>query len=179
MTETHDTVKSRRRAEGRLNSFVQNNEAAAGKLPFVHITRAYAFDEMIGGDTLEPKHCNVFNEPLIYLFYGRPAYRAKDGNNARLEFEWPIVFLFDPEKISNLRRLFPFDTGAFTSKMYSDFFDKSSKLEHFQLEASLESARKFVGTFYIDHKEYYTGLTRKNVAIGTRQFEALARTRFG
>jgi hypothetical protein len=57
---------------------------------------------MLEGDTLEPYECDVFNERLIYMFYGRPAYRAKDGNNARLEFEWPIVFIFDPDKITGI-----------------------------------------------------------------------------
>jgi hypothetical protein len=156
-----------RRAEGRLNKFVQPNPPAAGKLPFVHMTRAYAFDEMLDENALQPTHCEVFDESLIYLFYGRPAYRAKDGRNARLEFEWPIVFVFDPDKIPQLKRVFPFDTGAFKLKLYEEFFDKRAKIEDFEIETSLEGIRKLVGTFYLDHKEYF-----KNVPLGRRQFEA-------
>ena len=96
----------------------------------------------------------------------------KEGNNARLEFEWPIVLIFDPEKIAQIKRVFPFDTGAFKQRMYEEFFDKSSKLEDFEIEANLDGVRKFVGAFYVDHEEYFTGLARKNVQIGIRQFEA-------
>jgi hypothetical protein len=67
----------KRKAAGRLAAFVSSQTPIAGLLPLVHITRAYAFDTILDGDTLEPKPCDIFNEKLIYLFYGRPAYRAK------------------------------------------------------------------------------------------------------
>ena len=161
-----------RRAQGRLTSFLAGQDPANGVLPLVHITRAYAFDEILDDGCLTPVDCDIFGEPLIYLFYGKPAYRAKHGSNARLEFEWPIVFVFHPDKIKNFRRVFPFDTGAFAFKVYSDFFDKNSKIDDFELEPELDSARKIVGAFYMNHKEYYDGSSRKNVEIGTRQFEA-------
>jgi hypothetical protein len=163
---------SKRRASGRLNQFIGSHAAATGILPLVHITRAYGFDTILDGDALEPSECDVFKEKLIYLFYGRPAYRAKDGNNARLEFEWPIVFVFDPEKVPDLRRIFPFDTGAFALRLYSEFFDKKSELMDFSLDPTLESAKKLVSAFYQDNEEYYRGETRKNVDIPLRQFEA-------
>ena len=108
---------------------------------------------------------------MTYLFYGRPAYRAKDGNNARMEFEWPIIFIFDPDKIARIHNVFPFDTGAYAKGLYSDFFDPKSKIMDFALDPSIESARKLVGTFYVSHEEYYCGYTRKNVEIPMRQFE--------
>src|SRR6266705_1300157 len=110
-----------RKAYGRLNRFIARQVPVDGLLPLVHITRAYAFDYIVDGDTLEPSACEVFKEKILYLFYGRPAYRAKEGNNARLEFEWPIVFVFNPEKISEIKRIFPFDTGAFAQQLYAEF----------------------------------------------------------
>jgi hypothetical protein len=165
-------VSKRRRAEGRLSAFLENHDPAAGLLPLVHITRAYAFDEMLVEGLLKPTDCEIFKEPLIYLFYGKPAYRAKNGNNARLEFEWPIVFVFHPDKVGTIKRVFPFDTGAFERRIYSEFFDSNSKIVDFELEPSLASAQKVVGAFYRNHKEYYDGASRKNVEIGIRQFEA-------
>ena len=166
------SAPKKRKAEGRLKRFVQNTQPIDGQLPFVHITRAYSFDEMLEGETLEPSLCDVFGEQLIYLFYGRPAYRAKDGNNARLQFEWPIIFIFDPQKIGSIKRAFPFDTGAFQRQLYSEFFDKKSQMGDFELDPSLDGIKRFIGTFYQDHKEYYSGSTRKNVPIEHRQFEA-------
>lgn len=160
-----------RRAEGRLNGFIKLQSAAAGVLPLTHVTRAYNFDDMVADDALEPRYCSLFKEPLLYLFYGRPAYRAKDGNNARMEFEWPIVFIFDPSKVGAIRRVFPFDTGAFDLQLYKEFFSRDSILSDFSLDPDIDSARKVVGTLYVDHKEYYEGGTRKNVEIPPRNFE--------
>lgn len=162
----------KRRAEGRFQSFIQSQEPVDGALPLTHITRAYTFDDMLDGDGIEPQYCEVLKEDLVYLFYGRPAYRARDGNNARLEFEWPIVLIFNPDKVEKIKCVFPFDTGAFVLNVYKDFFDKSSKLEDFSLPPSLESARRVVGTYYQDNREYYSGYSRKNVNIPHRQYEA-------
>jgi hypothetical protein len=165
-------IVSKRKATGRLNSFIQNHSPSPGYLPLVHVTRAYAFAEILSGEALQPRQCPVFNEKLTYLFYGRPAYRAKDGNNVRLQFEWPIVFLFDPHKISSIKRVFPFDTGAFELELYNQFFAKESQKEDFELEPSLSSATKLVSAFYLDQHEYYLGRTRKNVELPDFEFEA-------
>lgn len=166
------STPKQRNASGRLKKFIAQQVPVEGRLPFVHITRAYRFDDIINGDLLEPTRCEVFKQALVYLFYGRPAYRAKEGNNARLEFEWPIVFVFDPEKISSIERIFPFDSGAFSEKMYEEFFDPRSEIMDFVLDNSLETPAKVVATYYQDHNEYYRGETRKNVNIPLRQFEA-------
>jgi hypothetical protein len=163
--------KRKRSAEGRLDNFIRQQTPVVPPLPLVHTTRAYALDEIVGGNTLDPRECDVFKEQLTYLFYGRPAYRAKEGNNARLEFEWPIVFIFDPKKIPAIHRLFPFDTGAFALEFYRDFFSKESRIEDFQLDPSLDTATKLVGALYLNNEEYYLGETRKNVDIPHRQFE--------
>jgi hypothetical protein len=162
----------KRKASGRLGTFISSQTPIAGLLPLVHITRAYVFDIILDGDSLEPKPCDVFKEDLIYLFYGRPAYRAKDGNNARLQFEWPIIFVFDPTKVRDIKRIYPFDTGAFELRLYAEFFDKDSQLSDFEMNTSFESVQKMVGAFYIDNNEYYLGETRRNVEMGNRQFEA-------
>jgi hypothetical protein len=161
-----------RKAVGRLNKFVCQQPPADGILPFVHITRAYRFDQILDENQLRPSYCDFFKKKLTYLFYGRPAYRAKDGNNARLEFEWPIILVFDPHKLGALDRVYPFDTGAFELKVYQDFFDKDSQISDFELTPSLDVIRSFVGTFYLNHGEYYQGRSRRNVDIPPRQFEA-------
>jgi hypothetical protein len=71
-----------------------------------------------------------------------------------------------------IKRVFPFDTGAFSSNLYDEFFDPRSKLEDFELNPAIETIQKFVGTFYVDNQEYFSGFSRKNVQIGNRQFEA-------
>jgi hypothetical protein len=165
-------VAKKRRAKGRFRDFIGGQDTAEGILPLTHITRAFSFDDMLDGDGLEPEPCDVFGEELIYLFYGRPAYRARDGSNARLEYSWPVVFIFDPKEVQSVKRVFPFDTGAFKNGRYNGFFDERNVRNDFELHPTIESARQIVGTFYQDHTEYFTGLSRKNVDLPIRQFEA-------
>lgn len=160
-----------RKAAGRLNAYIKRQPMAKGTLPLIHTTRAYSFDVIIEGDSLATKKCSIFNERLVYLFYGRPSYRAKDGNNGRLEYDWPIVLIFDPKKISNIRRVYPFDSGAFELRLYEEFFSKESKLGDFALDPTIQAARRTVGSFYQNNEEYYEGQSKKNVSIGLRQFE--------
>ncbi len=64
-----------------------------------------------------------------------------------MEFEWPIIFIFDPDKITRICKIFPFDTGAYALGLYGEFFDAKSKIMDFALDPSIESARRIVGTF--------------------------------
>jgi hypothetical protein len=163
--------KVKRPAIGRFGEFIRGQIPATGKLPLIHISRGYDFDGIVRGDFLTPQLCEIFKEKLTYLFYGRPAYRAKDGNNARMEFEWPIIFILDPDRIPDIYRIFPFDTGAFTLGLYKEFFDSKTEIMDFVLDPSIDSAQRLVNTFYLDHEEYYCGYSRKNVELPLRQFE--------
>lgn len=56
--------------------------------------------------------------------------------------------------------------------LYKEFFDSRATLSDFQLDPSLVSAQRIVSAFYQNNDEYYAGGSRKNVNMGTRQFEA-------
>jgi hypothetical protein len=73
MSTASGSSPPRRKASKRLRDFIGNFTPAGELLPLMHITRAYSFDDILDGDTLEPQDCDVFGEKLIYLFYGRPA----------------------------------------------------------------------------------------------------------
>lgn len=160
-----------RRASGRFDGYIQQHDAKDELLPLVHTTTAYNFDQILEESTLGPSDCDVFMERLLYMFYGRPAYRVKESRNERLEFEWPVVLIFKPIAIQSIKRIFPFDSGAFDRGVYEEFFAKQSKIDDFAVTPNLDSARKVVSAFYSNNMEYITGGTRKNVEIGRRQFE--------
>lgn len=161
----------KRAADGRFKAFVQSQEPTEGTLPLTHITRAYDFEEILEEEALQPETCVEFKEKLIYLFYGRPAYRAKQGCNGRLQYEWPIVFVFRPERIETIKRVFPFDSGAFKRQLYAEFFPKNSKINDFEVPPSLESARKLVRIFFSSNHGYFYGEVKTNLDLH-RQYEA-------
>lgn len=125
-----------RKADGRFRAYIEKQEANPSLLPLVHTTSAYSFRDMYEDDTIDPKMCRHFNEELIYLFYGRPAYRTEKAEFTDLEFNWPIVFIFDPRMIEGIKRVLPFDTGAFCLNLYNRFFAKNAQMEDFELPGS-------------------------------------------
>lgn len=41
---------------------------------------------------------------------------------AGLNLSGLVIFIFDPKKVVDIKRVFPFDSGAFAMKLYTDFF---------------------------------------------------------
>ncbi|MFI0845250.1 hypothetical protein [Mesorhizobium sp. IMUNJ 23232] len=158
----------------RLNEFVAKQEAVSDTLPFIHLTNTYKFDKIAASDIIKTERCRYFKEELIYLFYGRPAYRIKKTLNGNLPFDWPVALIFDERIIAKkISRLYPFDTGGFFIKKYERFFDKASTIGDFSLEPTLETILRVVSAFYQSNYEYFTGASRKNVDIAIDQFEAI------
>lgn len=156
----------------RFRSFLEKSQTNGDLLPLVHTTSAYSFMDIAEGEFIKTKRCRHFDEELIYLFYGRPSYRTQNSINSSMGFNYPFVFIFKPEAISNIRAVYPFDTGAFFLKLYEKFFDKSSQSGDFELEPTMKSAEKVVSSFYSSNSNYMQGPSRKNVDIPITNFEA-------
>lgn len=140
-------------------------------LPLIHTTTAYRLREILPSDELTPMRCPVFNEDLVYLFYGRPAYKAPDGVNSSLDFNWPIVMIFPPEKVQFIERIFPFDTGAFEAGVYESFFHKDTPISKFELPNDIEYAAKAAELFYTNVRNYFFGVADKNTLVDPLDFE--------
>ncbi len=157
----------------RFSEYLSKSIPFNARLPFVHTTRAFRFDDIKLSDALIPTRCEVFQTNLLYLFYGRPAYKVKKQINPRLAFDWPVVFIIDPTRISNMiESVYPFDSGAFFHGFFSQYFDTDNRLDDFCLDEGVESIRKILGSFYRNDFEYLTAASRKNVDISLSDFEA-------
>lgn len=152
-------------------NFVNTEEGAGKVLPLVHIVSAYRFRSLIEYDKLIPQHCQNFGEKLIYLFYGRPAYKTENAEFFDLMFNWPIVFIFDHTKVQGIAAVYPFDTGAFFLGLYRRFFSKDSKVSDFTFPGSLEYAEKLSQAFYLSNYEYMHGKSTKNINASIFDFE--------
>jgi len=162
-----------RRQKKRFREFVRSLSSKGGELPLVHTSSAYSFDEIAHDNKLKPPgKCRHFGEDLVYMYYGRPAYRTQSSKTARLRFNYPFIFIFDPSKISQVKRIFPFDTGAFDDGLFSSFYDKSSKLNDFELGPDLENAKRLSNGIYGSHRNYIRGVVEKNLDVPLNGFEA-------
>lgn len=114
---------------------------------------ARAYVERNEIDTTET--CEVFNEKITYLFYGRPAYKyaVEDEASTNLAL-YPISFLLNLGKVEKLKRVFPFDTGAMFHKRYKSFIPKKNAILDFELEPTTNRINDVVLHFFGANDEY-------------------------
>lgn len=141
-------------------------------LPLVHSTSLYNFRSILVDNILSTSECRVFNEDIVYLFYGKPSYRvaSKDGPRTDLT-HCPICFILNYAAFGTARRIFPFDSGAFHNGLYSHHFPREYKLEEFCLGTSLDIPLKVVNMFFGSNRSYLLGETRPLTDKSALDFE--------
>ncbi len=145
-------------SSSQFKKFIDRNSSGSlpNELPLVHSTRCEFFDAVKDRGKLEPRLCNVFGEQLLYLFYGRPAYRSKSVDVHDVGY-CPICFVLDIDPADlNLRRTYPLDSGGVKGKRF-DAHIHEDELDELKLPATLISARQHVNALYGKNKHYFTG----------------------
>jgi hypothetical protein len=159
----------------RFARFVDSHPTMAEELPLVHSTRCEKFSEIANSRNLTTQLCSVFNEPLLYLFYGRPAYRSKSGTNPATSIAYcPVCFVFKPYTISKeVVRVFPFDSGASKGGLFEPHVS-STEADRFQLTSTLESARRATSLFFDTNQKFFIGEPKRDLLIPATELEALS-----
>jgi hypothetical protein len=146
-----------------LARFLERNSVTVGKpLPLVHSTKAYYLEKILSSQKIDTTQCDVFNESLAYFFVGRPAYKWETSGDAA-EWELPVCFVFHYD-ITNAKRIFPFDTGAYPSRFPP--YLTMMKMQEFDVSAVKEAPERLIGTFFSSPRNYYLMKPR-----ATRNFE--------
>lgn len=145
-------------------------------LPLLHTCDVYQFREIAKTSILPKTPCDVFvGEDLVYCFYGKPSFRLKaDGSYSSIA-HFPVVFIFNGEKLPAPKRVYPFDSGAFSqlpSVRQKYFHDKINR-DDFLLSNALESAKGVVEYFYGNNEQYcFMKPARRPDDIAVTNFEA-------
>ena len=155
----------------RVKNFIDQFDPTYPILPLTHITTMYGFRSIMTGMTLDPTECEVFKENLLYLFYGRPSYRASQIAASELNWNLPVGFILKPTAIRSIKRVFPFDSGAFAKGRYGRIFHQDSKIRSFELKPQLVSAAKYTSAFYSGNAHYYRGKSDAALELGNFDFE--------
>jgi len=135
-------------------------EPCAPTMPLTHCTKSEYFFDMIREGAISKRPCKVFGEELVYLFYGRPSYRPyAETANTSLDAFRPVALLFRPEAIAAIRRIHPFDTGAFANGLYGHFIPGHARMQNYEIRPDLEAASKSVSFFFGSNRNYYLGRT--------------------
>jgi hypothetical protein len=79
-----------------FSDYVQKQAMAAVELPLVHTAEYFHLPSIQATNTLQTSDCKFFKEPLLYFFYGRPAYRDSTQilpTRWRGHWpQWPLLF---------------------------------------------------------------------------------------
>ncbi|MDO9113942.1 MAG: hypothetical protein Q7U63_09115 [Polaromonas sp.] len=140
-------------AESSYWRWLQNTVPLNDRLKWCHRTDAFALRDIIKNGGVVPRMCDVFKEPLTYLFYGRPAYRAQESQQVRLSARAPVIIIFNNSIERSGARLFPFDSGAFESK-YSSWRHQDMQLSGFHMPCGQDAAERHVSEFFGSRSSY-------------------------
>jgi len=165
--------RAARAARRDFANLVRKGEASERPLPLTHMTDAYIFRSILETETLEPVPCNVFKEePLLYFFYGRPAYRAAvQAQSNGLDAYAPICIVLKPEAAPP-HRIFPFDSGAFHNHLLADFTHHHMMKEDFELDCVPDMPGRLVNLFWSNEQSYFNNRNHSNFVPEPMDFEA-------
>jgi hypothetical protein len=145
-----------------FNDFVGKFAGRPNELPLVHNTTCSRLREITGTGSLDPRPCPVFNEPLIYFFYGRPIFRPRgpgDSPDTRVVL-CPVCLIFKPRAIEPWSRVFPFDSGAASGGRFDPLIPAAHR-DRYLLQSTISTARRVVEAFFDTNNHYYLGDPRK------------------
>jgi hypothetical protein len=149
-----------------LNRFVDGVEPETPIMPLMHSTGGDGLLALLQSRVLKTSKCPVFNEPLLYFFYGRPAYRPYGNvlNTSNPSFR-PVCLLFRPEALTDVKRIVPLDTGAFKAGLYSRHVTSHMTVEHFVIGGKVTEAARFIHSFFGSNRTYYFGQLRTDLQL--------------
>ncbi|AJD50992.1 hypothetical protein TH3_04350 [Thalassospira xiamenensis M-5 = DSM 17429] len=94
------------------------------------------------------------NDKLNYFFVGRPSYKYIAQGVEGAHWEFPSCFIFEFESIGDIKRIFPFDSGAFSKGMYPDYI-KNIEIENFMAGNDRSYPSKIIGAFFESPLKYF------------------------
>jgi hypothetical protein len=149
-----------------FSEFLSSRDAALPKLPWVHSTAGRHIGSVIEAEALTTARCPVFDEDLVYFFYGRPAYRPGDGDLVReAAYSGAVCFVVRPEALTAQKRAYPFDTGAYPRYSAEGAPAAGLALDDFRLD-SPDLVPHVVGAFFGTNRRYYHGESLADVEAG-------------
>ena len=157
-----------------FSDYIQTQAIVSSELPMVHTTEYFRLPSIQASNLLQVSPCKVFGEPLLYLFYGRPAYRDTTQTVPTRDVGfYPICFVFRPGTLWKwAKRIYPFDTGASQRGLYEPDISRHDALGSYSVLPALESARKIVGCFFETEEQYLSNKPRLGLSFSAAEAEA-------
>ena len=177
-----DPITTRSLRVVRLREFLRTADGTCLQLPaLIHTTSASNLYSVLEKRRLRATRCSVFQEDLCYLFVGRPAYKWSTTGEASY-WQLPFVLVVDGLGEAPVKRIHPFDTGAFASRRLPDYITLF-EMAAYDIGKDPRLAGSLMDVFFGGVENYINARVRSEAEIrtayglGTRhqEIEALAR----
>lgn len=137
-----------------LRDFLTKSNLAVPKSPpWVHSAPSAKLISILEQEKLLAIKCNVFkSEKLCYLFVGRAAYKGKDSLNPEA-WQLPSVFVMRFNNPPPLKRIHPFDTGAFQRGRMPDYLTMF-ELDDFNVGSDHDQIGRLISLYFDAPRRY-------------------------
>jgi hypothetical protein len=105
------------------------------------------------------------------LFYGRPAYKSGILKSNGLNSLLPVSFIIKSDAINLIKRIAPFDTGAFNGDLFRRHLHPKMKVNQFFLTPEKKAIAKTIGYFFQDNSQYFSGKPKPDIELDKMDFE--------
>jgi hypothetical protein len=137
-----------------FGDFIKSTNDMDGGIGLTHVTDCLNLHGIVQSGELQAQHCDVFKRSLLYLFYGKPAYRPRWNRECTTNLGYArVCFILRDEVTTKANRLLPFDSGAFFSR-YRDAFHDDLEIDAFDVDPTVHP-RKIIAAFYNNFTDYF------------------------
>lgn len=128
-----------------------SQEVSLQALPLCHTTTEGFVVNIIHAKNLaSKKQCNVWNEYLVYFFYGKASYLTQNEIENYTDNP-PITLLFEVDENLSMRRALPFDSGGFNRYKIRPGYTKENFAHH---HPNVSTLKGLVKLLYQDNMRY-------------------------
>lgn len=138
-----------------LKDFLEtSNLAIADDPPWVHSACSGNIWDFVNSGKILALPCSVFRpEKLCYFFVGRPAYKRDDILNPG-DWELPMAFVMKFPTPPKIKRIFPFDSGAFSDRRFPSYITMF-KLDRFDISGDNRNIGRLISLIYRTPEQYF------------------------
>ena len=141
-----------------LQEYINNFSPSLPHMPLFHTCGIMSFEKILSDGRLSKSPCGVYKEMILYLFYGKPAYRIRFFDSTEiLALLQPICVIIDPSEIDKITGILPFDSGAFYAGLYKGYFPTTMAISEFDIDPSVTDAAKYISAIFGSNEYYFEG----------------------
>ena len=143
---------------------VECPRAALTDMPFFHNVAALRVSDIMQSGVLAPSKRKKSKNSVLYLFYGRPAFKPDSQEYYRGDALFqPISIILKPNCPLTIKAIYPFDTGAYENGLYKNYIPtRDLPLNRFALGNQHDISKQLVQLFFGSNKNYFQGNINHN-----------------